>query len=85
MERTPVLPDANNFCKCVWHYKIMLETTFGISVLEPWEKLVLAIVMTLLTVLFITGCARYLIPQQFVAAQHRLSYYLWGDVGGHGF
>ncbi|KAG2147637.1 hypothetical protein DEU56DRAFT_131314 [Suillus clintonianus] len=26
--------------------------------------------------------ARYLIPQQFIVIQHRLSYCLWGDDGG---
>jgi len=30
----------SSFCKRVWRCKIMLETKFGISLLEPWEQLV---------------------------------------------
>ncbi|KAH7919520.1 hypothetical protein BV22DRAFT_1022881 [Leucogyrophana mollusca] len=59
------------------HRKLMLETTFGISVMEPWEKLVFFTILSLLTLLFFTGLYRFL-PQSLIDFQRRLSYYLWG-------
>ncbi|KAH7915646.1 hypothetical protein BJ138DRAFT_997567 [Hygrophoropsis aurantiaca] len=66
-----------SFRTYLWRRKIMLETTFGISVMEPWEKLVFFTLLSFLTVLFFTGLYRFL-PQSLVQFQRRLSYYLWG-------
>lgn len=64
------------FRRQIWRYKVLWETTFGISVLEPWERLVFCtyvharpcvsltehavIVMLLVVSLFAMGCVRYL-------------------------
>lgn len=37
----PYLPPKNPTVAFLWRRRIWLETTFGLSVLEPWEKLFL--------------------------------------------
>lgn len=56
----------------------MFEATFAICGLEPWEKFVFVIVMSLLTFLFFTGLSR-VIPSQLISLLPRTAYYLWGD------
>ncbi|OAX35223.1 hypothetical protein K503DRAFT_802999 [Rhizopogon vinicolor AM-OR11-026] len=59
-----------------WKQWIMFSATFAICGLEPWEKLVFVIVMSLFTFLFFTGLSR-IIPSQSLL--RRTAYYLWGD------
>ncbi|OJA18886.1 hypothetical protein AZE42_06284 [Rhizopogon vesiculosus] len=82
---SPIRSDAPSFRtysfgEHVWRYKVVIETTLAISVLEPWEKVVFLIVLSLLALLLATGCVRFL-PLQFVGMRYRLAYYLWGNEG----
>ncbi|EMD32458.1 hypothetical protein CERSUDRAFT_118793 [Gelatoporia subvermispora B] len=61
----------------LWRKRVWLEATFGLSLLEPWEKvLMLTIICTLLT-LVLTGLYTFL-PQYAALLQRRTAYYLLG-------
>ena len=60
----------------------MLETTFGISVMEPWEKAVFLTFVTLLTLL-IAAWLYQVLPNQLFHVQHRVAYYLFGHSSGN--
>ncbi|KAG1747137.1 uncharacterized protein EDB91DRAFT_1245583 [Suillus paluster] len=68
---------CNSLSAYAWKQWTMFEATFAICGLEPWEKLVFVIVMSLLTFLFFTGLSR-VIPQ-LTSLLPRTAYYLWGD------
>lgn len=69
---------CNSLRAYAWKQWTMFEATFAICGLEPWEKLVFVIVMSLLTFLFFTGLSR-VIPSQLISLLPRTAYYLWGD------
>ncbi|EGN98946.1 hypothetical protein SERLA73DRAFT_181689 [Serpula lacrymans var. lacrymans S7.3] len=56
---------------------LRIEATFGISMLEPWEKFFYLTVVFLLAILVFTGLYQYL-PQHLIDMQRRVTYYLWG-------
>lgn len=98
----PIRPDTSSrtysFRKHAWRYKVVLETTFGISILEPWEKLLFctftqcphshrpytehAVIVLSLFASLFTINCVRHLPLQFVRMQRRLAYYLWGNEEG---
>ncbi|KZP28050.1 hypothetical protein FIBSPDRAFT_947957 [Athelia psychrophila] len=61
----------------LWKRQMWFESTFALSMLEPWEKcLVMTILLTLMT-LVTTGLYSY-VPVRVVEVQRRAIYYLFG-------
>ncbi|KIY69540.1 hypothetical protein CYLTODRAFT_334296, partial [Cylindrobasidium torrendii FP15055 ss-10] len=58
---------------CLWRWRIWLETTFGMSVLEPWERFLVLGVLIILAALLATY-----IPSQLARASARMVYYIYG-------
>jgi len=57
-----------------------VEATFALSMLEPWEKVLVVTIVLLLMTLVLTGLYQYM-PQHLVVMQHRATYYLFGQEG----
>ncbi|KII85326.1 hypothetical protein PLICRDRAFT_144982 [Plicaturopsis crispa FD-325 SS-3] len=64
----------------LWRRRMWFESTFALSMLEPWEKLLLITIMGLLWVFLLIGLFNYL-PRHVVEMQQRTVYYLWGQEG----
>jgi len=65
----------------LWRRQMWFESTFALSMLEPWEKLlVMSILITLMT-LVMTGLYSYM-PHRVVEIQRRALYYLFGEGSG---
>ncbi|EIN05473.1 hypothetical protein PUNSTDRAFT_115908 [Punctularia strigosozonata HHB-11173 SS5] len=77
-EDSPYRPPEGALQRFVWRRKIWIEVTFGLSVLEPWEKALVWSVFALMTVLFVTGFYR-LMPQHLDLVHRRTVYYVTGD------
>ncbi|KAG5636483.1 hypothetical protein H0H81_007848 [Sphagnurus paluster] len=63
-----------------WRRRMWFESTFVLSMLEPWEKLMLLTMLGITLILVMTGLVKYL-PQHLVIMQRRAVYYLWGQEG----
>ncbi|EPQ51609.1 hypothetical protein GLOTRDRAFT_48828 [Gloeophyllum trabeum ATCC 11539] len=64
----------------LWRRRMWLEATFGTSLLEPWEKMTLVVIWSLLMTLIVTGAVKYL-PQHLYFIQRRAVYYIVGREG----
>ncbi|KAF8960646.1 hypothetical protein BDZ97DRAFT_1832923 [Flammula alnicola] len=64
----------------LWRRRMWFESTFVLSMLEPWEKILLLTMFALLLFLVFTGVLKYL-PQHLVFLRRRATYYLWGQEG----
>ncbi|KAI0354047.1 hypothetical protein OH77DRAFT_1457071 [Trametes cingulata] len=74
----PYRPPKNRVGAFLWRWRLWIETTIGLSLLEPWEKiLVLTIIYLLLTLVF-TGLYKF-VPQQAPLVYRRLLYYFFGN------
>ncbi|KAI0700686.1 hypothetical protein C8T65DRAFT_545301, partial [Cerioporus squamosus] len=74
----PYHPPKSAVGAFLWRRRFWLETTLGLSLLEPWEKLLtLAIIYFVLTLVF-TGLYRFL-PQHVPVLYRRTLYYLLGN------
>ncbi|RPD56568.1 hypothetical protein L226DRAFT_609944 [Lentinus tigrinus ALCF2SS1-7] len=74
----PYRPPKSAVGAFLWRWRFWLETTLGLSLLEPWEKiLTLAIVYFLLTLVF-TGLFRFM-PSHVPEMYRRTLYYLFGN------
>ncbi|KAJ7901618.1 hypothetical protein B0H13DRAFT_2335891 [Mycena leptocephala] len=65
----------------LWRRRMWFESTFVLSMLEPWEKILL---ITIFAVLFLLVCSGFVMyfPHHLVVMQRRAVYYLWGQEGG---
>ncbi|KAF9465887.1 hypothetical protein BDZ94DRAFT_1132914, partial [Collybia nuda] len=63
-----------------WRRRVWFESTFVLSMLEPWEKVMLMTIFVSLYILVLTGLFRFL-PRHLVVMQRRAVYYLWGQEG----
>ncbi|KAF5310052.1 hypothetical protein D9619_010487 [Psilocybe cf. subviscida] len=63
-----------------WRWRMWFEATFVLSMLEPWEKIMLLTGFIFLCVLVTTGILKYL-PQHLLFLHRRATYYLWGSEG----
>ncbi|KAJ7100626.1 hypothetical protein B0H15DRAFT_769842 [Mycena belliarum] len=84
----PAKPDHSHVRKptsplgvVVWRYRMWFESTFALSMLEPWEKLFLITIFAVLFLLICSGMVMYL-PKHLDIMQRRAVYYLWGQEGG---
>ncbi|KAH0833100.1 hypothetical protein J3R83DRAFT_12093, partial [Lanmaoa asiatica] len=72
-----MMRDSGRIRNYLWRRKLVIETTFAINALEPWEKLIFFSVLSLLAFLLFRGVCR-IFPSQLFVLQQRASYYLWG-------
>ncbi|TRM59096.1 hypothetical protein BD626DRAFT_550493 [Schizophyllum amplum] len=63
----------------LWRWKIWVEGTFIFSMLEPWEKILIASIFLVLLSLIFMALFKYL-PQHLIVMHRRAVYYLWGEV-----
>ncbi|PBK73645.1 hypothetical protein ARMSODRAFT_930825 [Armillaria solidipes] len=63
-----------------WRWRIWFEATFALTVLEPWEKTVLLVIVFISTAFCLAALFKYL-PQQIEQMKRRAIYYLWGQEG----
>ncbi|KAJ3820863.1 hypothetical protein F5880DRAFT_904489 [Lentinula raphanica] len=61
-----------------WRARMWVEGTFGLAVLEPWEKALLLTIFTISSIFFIAAIIQYL-PQHVSDMRGRLLYYLFGS------
>ncbi|KAL5505005.1 hypothetical protein ACEPAH_7668 [Sanghuangporus vaninii] len=61
----------------LWRLSLWISVTFGLSVMEPWEKLLVVIVVALILGLIGLGFVRF-IPQFISLSLARTRYYLLG-------
>ncbi|KAF8342664.1 uncharacterized protein EI90DRAFT_3029791, partial [Cantharellus anzutake] len=75
---TRYVKERGPFREFIFRRRIWFETTFVLSMLEPWEKLLVLIVIIFTTALLFTGICLYL-PQHLQFLRSRASFYLSGD------
>ncbi|PPQ88190.1 hypothetical protein CVT25_005155 [Psilocybe cyanescens] len=63
-----------------WRRRMWFESTFVLSMLEPWEKILLLSVFAMLFLLVSSAVLKYL-PHHLVFMWRRAIYYLWGQEG----
>jgi len=74
-------PSSSNLvARFFWRKRMWFESTFVLSMLEPWEKILLLTILAVLFVLVFTGILKYL-PHHLVVMRGRAVYYLWGQEG----
>ncbi|KDN51853.1 hypothetical protein RSAG8_00403, partial [Rhizoctonia solani AG-8 WAC10335] len=74
LSRTP----SSAVKRFLWRRQIWFESTFALSMMEPWEKFLIMGVLLFLSSLFITGAVRYL-PNHVSVVAARTSFYLTGS------
>lgn len=73
----PYRPPKNPVGAFLWRRRMWVETTMGLSVLEPWEKVMILLIFYLLLTITATGVYRFL-PQQLDVLHQRMAYYFFG-------
>ncbi|KAF8154710.1 hypothetical protein B0H34DRAFT_660980 [Crassisporium funariophilum] len=63
-----------------WKKRMWFESTFVLSMLEPWEKILLLTTFVFLFFLVFSGLLTYM-PHHLVVMRRRAMYYLWGQEG----
>ncbi|KAI9457616.1 hypothetical protein BJY52DRAFT_1271838 [Lactarius psammicola] len=61
----------------MWRWRMLFESTFALSMLEGWEKILVVALMAIFWGLLITGIYRYL-PYHLEFLYRRAVYYLSG-------
>ncbi|CUA75066.1 hypothetical protein RSOLAG22IIIB_01705 [Rhizoctonia solani] len=74
LSRTP----SSAVKRFLWRRQIWFESTFALSMLEPWEKMLIMGVLLFLSSLFVTGAVRYL-PNHVSVVVARAGFYLNGS------
>ncbi|EKM77589.1 hypothetical protein AGABI1DRAFT_108085 [Agaricus bisporus var. burnettii JB137-S8] len=65
----------------LWRQRMWFESTFVLSMLEPWEKVLLLSILIFSSLLIVTALFKYL-PHHLNVMHHRAVYYIWGQDGG---
>ncbi|KAF8880552.1 hypothetical protein BD779DRAFT_1446183, partial [Infundibulicybe gibba] len=73
-------PPKSQVGRFLWRKRMWFESTFVLSMLEPWEKILLITIFFGIFILVLTGLFRYM-PRHLVEMQRRAVYYLWGQEG----
>ncbi|KAF9479538.1 hypothetical protein BDN70DRAFT_878710 [Pholiota conissans] len=60
-----------------WRWRMWFESTFVLSMLEPWEKILLLTIFVFFAMLVSVAVLKYL-PHHLVFLRRRAMYYLWG-------
>ncbi|THH20822.1 hypothetical protein EUX98_g8506 [Antrodiella citrinella] len=68
----------------LWRWRLWFEATFALSMLQPWEKVLIMFIVNSVLVLLVTGILLYF-PSHLVTMSKRVMYYLLGteaaDIG----
>ncbi|KAJ3931016.1 MAG: hypothetical protein NXY57DRAFT_1082686 [Lentinula lateritia] len=66
-------PDKSQskFLYLLWRIRMWVEGTFGLAVLEPWEKALLLVIFLITSILLVTGIIRFL-PQHMLDVKGRI-------------
>ncbi|KAH9918097.1 uncharacterized protein B0H18DRAFT_883123 [Fomitopsis serialis] len=75
----PYRAPRSRLAKFVWRRRLWLETTFALSMMQPWEKVVVMCAVWLLLGLFVTTAYLYF-PQHVRYLCGRARYYLDGEL-----
>ncbi|KAH9027278.1 hypothetical protein EDB84DRAFT_1563456 [Lactarius hengduanensis] len=70
-------PPSSSSRRFIWHCRMLFESTFALSMLEGWEKILVVTLMSVFWGLVITGIYRYL-PYHLEFLYRRAVYYLLG-------
>ncbi|KIO18374.1 hypothetical protein M407DRAFT_246501 [Tulasnella calospora MUT 4182] len=71
-------PPAGTIDRWIWQKRMWVESTSAMTMLEPWEKLLVCVVFTLIMTTFAFGIFHYL-PHHLHVIYGRAKYYLLGD------
>jgi len=77
LSRTP----SSAIRRFLWRRQIWFESTFALSMLEPWEKMLIFGVLLLIITLSVTSAVRYL-PGHVSIISRRALFYLHGTAEG---
>ncbi|PSR76378.1 hypothetical protein PHLCEN_2v8474 [Hermanssonia centrifuga] len=75
--RLPYRPPPNAIGAFLWRKRVWVETTFALTMLQPWEKFMLVTIMNTLLTLLVTGLYLYF-PTHLSFLFERAKYYLLG-------
>ncbi|ESK84670.1 hypothetical protein Moror_656 [Moniliophthora roreri MCA 2997] len=64
-----------------WRVRMWVEGTFALTVMEPWEKLVVVFAFLVMSILVSVSLIRFL-PAKITTIQRQTAYYLWGHHDG---
>ncbi|KAJ2928058.1 hypothetical protein H1R20_g9032, partial [Candolleomyces eurysporus] len=64
----------------VWRWRMWFESTFVLSMLEPWEKIMI-VTFLLITSYFLTSAVVKHLPHHVTVMKRRAMYYLVGQEG----
>jgi len=64
----------------LWKWRLWFETTFALSMLQPWEKVLIMFIVNSVLFLLTTGILLYF-PSHLVTMSKRAMYYLLGNEG----
>ncbi|KIL62830.1 hypothetical protein M378DRAFT_47202, partial [Amanita muscaria Koide BX008] len=70
-------PSKSGLRRYLWRWRVWIEATFVLSMLEPWEKIMLVSFFTFLNLLLLAGIVIYF-PAHLSNMHGRAIYYLWG-------
>ncbi|KAH9942683.1 hypothetical protein B0H21DRAFT_793427, partial [Amylocystis lapponica] len=74
----PYRPPRSALGVFFWRRRIWLETTFALSMVEPWEKVLISDVVYASLALLLVAARLYL-PRQIVFVSQRTAYYFLGS------
>ncbi|KAI0794891.1 hypothetical protein C8Q75DRAFT_730737 [Abortiporus biennis] len=64
--------------RCLWRWRVWFEITFALSMLQPWEKVVIMLMLHI-SLMFFMSTAYYYLPSHFAIIKTRTLYYLLGQ------
>ncbi|KAL6302897.1 hypothetical protein BKA93DRAFT_826992 [Sparassis latifolia] len=70
-------PPPNPLARFLWRKRIMFETTMGLSGIEPWERVLVSLVVCVVSLLLFQSFRAY-IPQILAIIQRRSAFYFFG-------
>ncbi|KAG8986329.1 hypothetical protein FRB94_010217 [Tulasnella sp. JGI-2019a] len=73
-----VVPPTQPFKRFLWEWRMRIEVTFGLSMMEPWEKLMTTATVCLILTLLVFSVYYYL-PQHVAVIWRRAKYYAVGE------
>ncbi|KAI0084954.1 hypothetical protein BDY19DRAFT_897509 [Irpex rosettiformis] len=73
----PYRPPTNSIGALLWRGRMCVESTLGLSIMEPWEKVATLMFFYSLLLLTFTSVWKFT-PLQLSLLQERLTYYFYG-------
>ncbi|KZV94086.1 hypothetical protein EXIGLDRAFT_835286 [Exidia glandulosa HHB12029] len=70
-------PPQTSVKRFFWRQRMRFETAFAISMLEPWEKILVLLLLLALSQIFLVGTFKYL-PHHLEFLRQRAMFYLEG-------